>query len=151
MPIHGLKMSHVQWLETSRHATEAEQMSSRVTGQRRKTADVVWCSCFLCRFTPKTFPPVADNIFQSFIDAHRKGDLSGLSYLATEGLYASLKADVTFAGRRRKGSGPMTRAAFRLVRMTEPTCILQFRHAVEDGSNNKSGWGQITCQFVSER
>jgi hypothetical protein len=77
-------------------------------------------------FKVKHMPSIADDVFEKFLDAHRKGDLSGLSYHATEGLYQSIAAE--FAAAKKKGAAP--RRAFRLLGMKESTYVLQMRYAM---------------------
>lgn len=42
-------------------------------------------------FHASKFPPVANKVFEDFIQAHRKGDMHALAGLTTEELYDSLK------------------------------------------------------------
>ncbi|KAG5178174.1 hypothetical protein JKP88DRAFT_350416 [Tribonema minus] len=119
-------------------------------GHMKSSAAIAIIKKHVPGFSPKTFPPIADQVFQSFIDAHRKGDLPSLCNLATEGLHDNVKADVTRMGRK-PGSEPKPRAAFKLLRMMEPTYVLQVRAAMEKGSGGKRGWGQMTVQYVTSR
>jgi hypothetical protein len=77
-------------------------------------------------FKVKHMPQIADDVFEKFLDAHRKGDLSGLSYHATEGLYQNIAAELAAA--KKKGAPP--RRAFRLLGMKESTYVLQMRYAM---------------------
>ncbi|CAM9098286.1 unnamed protein product [Ectocarpus sp. 6 AP-2014] len=106
-------------------------------------------------FHASKFPPVANQIFKDFFEAHRKGDTRALAGLTTEELYASLKGEIKSS----KGRGAQ-RAAFRLVDFKEPTRVLQMRVNRKKHISPKEGWGQasfwgwdisVTCRLCSER
>lgn len=42
-------------------------------------------------FHAKKFPPIANEVMTSFLEAHRKGDLFALAGLTTEDMYATIK------------------------------------------------------------
>ncbi|CBJ29484.1 conserved unknown protein [Ectocarpus siliculosus] len=97
-------------------------------------------------FHVSKFPPVANQIFKDFFEAHRKGDTRALAGLTTEELYASLKGEIKSS----KSRGAQ-RAAFRLVDFKEPTTVLQMRVDRKKHISPKEGWGQVTCRLCSER
>ncbi|CAM9271596.1 unnamed protein product [Ectocarpus fasciculatus] len=103
-------------------------------------------------FHASKFPPVANQIFKDFFEAHRKGDARALAGLTTEELYASLKGEI-----KSSKSRGANRAAFRLVDFKEPTRVLQMRVDRKKHISPKEGWGQasfwaaVTCRLCSER
>ncbi|CAM9488627.1 unnamed protein product [Hapterophycus canaliculatus] len=108
-------------------------------------------------FHASKFPPVANTVFEDFINAHREGDLRALAGLTTEEMYSSLKVELKQA--KSKGK---RRPAFRLVDFKEPTRVLQMRVDRKKHVSPKEGWGQasawllpwydyVTCRLCTER
>ncbi|CAM9276674.1 unnamed protein product [Choristocarpus tenellus] len=94
-------------------------------------------------FHAKKFPPVANKVFSDFLKAHREGDLSTLAGVATEDMFASIKAEIKSS--KNKGKG---RTAYQLLGHTDHTLVLQMRHYVRNKLRMKEGWGQVR-QFCS--
>ncbi|CAM9758286.1 unnamed protein product [Pylaiella littoralis] len=97
-------------------------------------------------FHASKFPPVADKVFEDFVQAHRKGDMHALAGLTTEELYDSLKSEI----KKTKSKGGR-RPAFRLVAFGEPTRVLQMRVDRKPHISPKEGWGQVTCRLCTKR
>ncbi|CAN0399922.1 unnamed protein product [Ascophyllum nodosum] len=98
------------------------------------------------KFHASKFPPVANEVFEAFFEAHRKGDTRALAGLTTEELYATLKGELNQA---KKGGGD--RLAFRVLGFKTPTHVLQMREHRKKEISDKQGWGQVTCRLQSER